>query len=159
MDKTLALTQPKATGSTRFQTRQAFESADRLTSKSRDASRMLRSFLLVLAVGLSLPWLLCCSSEQTPSGEESNVSEGPAQTAAAADASDVPDSSDTSDGSSTFHGYDCTQDCSGHKAGYEWAKEHGIDDPDKCGGDSESFKQGCRAYAEEQDEDSEAKDD
>jgi hypothetical protein len=45
-----------------------------------------------------------------------------------------------------------TQDCSGHEAGYEWAEEHGIDDPDDCSGNSESFIEGCRAYAEEQQE-------
>lgn len=51
---------------------------------------------------------------------------------------------------STFRGYDCTIDCSGHEAGYAWAEEKGIDDPDDCGGNSESFIEGCRAYAEEQ---------
>ncbi len=50
----------------------------------------------------------------------------------------------------TFHGYECTQDCSGHEAGYRWAEQHDIDDPEDCGGDSESFIEGCKAYAEEQ---------
>jgi hypothetical protein len=50
----------------------------------------------------------------------------------------------------TFHGYDCTEDCSGHEAGYEWAELHDIDDPDDCGGNSQSFIEGCQAYAEEQ---------
>lgn len=60
-----------------------------------------------------------------------------------------------------FHGYPCTVDCSGHEAGYAWAEEHDIDDPDDCDGNSDSFIEGCRAYAEEQveangdDEDSE----
>lgn len=49
----------------------------------------------------------------------------------------------------TFHGEECTQDCSGHEAGYAWAKEHGITDPDDCGGNSQSFIEGCQAYAEE----------
>jgi len=49
----------------------------------------------------------------------------------------------------TFHGYDCTEDCSGHEAGYDWAEEKGITDPDDCGGNSNSFIEGCRAYAEE----------
>lgn len=51
---------------------------------------------------------------------------------------------------STFLGYNCTSDCSGHEAGYQWAEDHSIDDPDDCGGNSESFIEGCRAYAEEQ---------
>lgn len=47
-------------------------------------------------------------------------------------------------------GYHCTYDCSGHEAGYEWASENGIDDPDDCDGNSDSFIEGCQAYAEEQ---------
>jgi hypothetical protein len=52
-------------------------------------------------------------------------------------------------GSRTFMGYECTQDCSGHEAGYRWAEDHGIDDPYDCGGNSQSFIEGCRAYAGE----------
>ena len=50
----------------------------------------------------------------------------------------------------TFMGYNCTDDCSGHEAGYEWAEENGITDPNECGGNSWSFEEGCQAYAEEQ---------
>lgn len=50
----------------------------------------------------------------------------------------------------TFHGYDCIVDCSGHEAGYEWAEEHDITDPSDCSGNSQSFIEGCQAYAEEQ---------
>ncbi|MDM0053357.1 hypothetical protein [Variovorax sp. J22R115] len=49
----------------------------------------------------------------------------------------------------TFMGYLSTGDCSGHERGYEWAEEKGIEDPDDCGGNSESFMEGCRAYAGE----------
>jgi len=49
----------------------------------------------------------------------------------------------------SYAGYDCTVDCSGHEAGYNWAAENGITDPDSCGGKSWSFVEGCRAYAEE----------
>lgn len=44
--------------------------------------------------------------------------------------------------------YGCTQDCSGHEAGYQWAERREIHDPDECGGNSQSFIEGCRAYAE-----------
>lgn len=47
-----------------------------------------------------------------------------------------------------FHGYACTDDCSGHEAGYEWAEENSITDPDECGGNSQSFIEGCEAWAE-----------
>ncbi|CAI2934314.1 MULTISPECIES: hypothetical protein [Aminobacter] len=49
----------------------------------------------------------------------------------------------------TFMGYPCTVDCSGHEAGYEWAERKGIDDESGCGGNSNSFIEGCRAYVEE----------
>lgn len=45
---------------------------------------------------------------------------------------------------------ECTQDCSGHAAGRQWAEDHDITDPDDCGGKSWSFNEGCREYAEEQ---------
>ena len=39
---------------------------------------------------------------------------------------------------------DCTDDCSGHEAGWQWAK-----DGNDCGnGDSDSFNAGCQAYAD-----------
>ena len=52
----------------------------------------------------------------------------------------------------TFRGYPCTVDCSGHEAGYEWAERKGIEDPYDCGGNSNSFIEGCQAWAEEQQE-------
>ena len=42
----------------------------------------------------------------------------------------------------------CTQDCSGHDAGFEWARDNEITDPSECGGKSQSFEEGCEAYAE-----------
>ena len=48
-----------------------------------------------------------------------------------------------------FHGYPCTEDCSGHIAGYEWAEENGIDDVYDCDGYSYSFDEGCEAYVNE----------
>jgi hypothetical protein len=50
----------------------------------------------------------------------------------------------------TFGGYDCTDDCSGHKAGYDWAEANGITDPADCPmGNSQSFYEGCLAYTED----------
>ena len=55
-----------------------------------------------------------------------------------------------------FHGYACTQDCSGHEAGYNWAEEHDIDDPHTCYSGPRlsnpaylSFSEGCEAYVDE----------
>ena len=50
----------------------------------------------------------------------------------------------------TFHGYTCTDDCSGHKAGYNWAARKGLTSEDQCGGRSNSFIEGCLAYVREQ---------
>lgn len=52
-------------------------------------------------------------------------------------------------GYKTFSGYDCTEDCSGHEAGYEWAEENDISDTYDCDGNSQSFIEGCEAYIEE----------
>lgn len=49
----------------------------------------------------------------------------------------------------TWNGYECTVDCSGHEAGYEWAEENSIDDPSDCYGNSNSFNEGCETYVEE----------
>lgn len=61
---------------------------------------------------------------------------------------------DTDTGDSAYYGelenpYD---DGSGHSAGYEWAEEN---DVDSCGGNSDSFIEGCEEYLEqkEQEED------
>lgn len=48
--------------------------------------------------------------------------------------------------------YVCTQNCSGHEAGFEWAQENDISDASDCGGNSQSFIEGCEAFAEERQE-------
>lgn len=52
-------------------------------------------------------------------------------------------------GHQTFGDYECTEDCSGHEAGYEWAEENSVEDVDDCGGNSDSFIEGCYSYVEE----------
>lgn len=48
----------------------------------------------------------------------------------------------------TFGDFDCTDDCSGHSAGYKWADKHSIDNEDDCpAGNSQSFHEGCIAYS------------
>jgi hypothetical protein len=48
---------------------------------------------------------------------------------------------------------DCTEDCSGHDAGFEWARDQGITDESECDGQSQSFIEGCEAYASAAEED------
>ncbi len=52
------------------------------------------------------------------------------------------------EGSKTFKGYGCRDDCSGHRAGYEWAQRNGLRSASQCSGNSESFIEGCVAFAE-----------
>ena len=40
----------------------------------------------------------------------------------------------------------CHGDCSGHDAGFDWARDHNITDESECGGNSQSFIEGCEAY-------------
>ncbi len=50
----------------------------------------------------------------------------------------------------TFGWYECTEDCSGHEAWYEWAEEHDISDSSDCESvDSSSFGEGCQTYVDE----------
>lgn len=44
---------------------------------------------------------------------------------------------------------ECTDDCSGHKAGYEWAEQRGHTVESDCTGNSYSFIEGCRTYVED----------
>lgn len=46
------------------------------------------------------------------------------------------------------YAYGCTDDCSGHEAGWQWAAENEISDPGDCGGNSLSFEEGCMAFGE-----------
>lgn len=46
-----------------------------------------------------------------------------------------------------FHGYACTEGCLSHQQGYSWASAHGITNPNDCHGTSETFIEGCKAFA------------
>jgi len=43
--------------------------------------------------------------------------------------------------------YSCTSDCSGHQAGYDWARSNNICDPSYSSGNSQSFNEGVRAWS------------
>ncbi len=43
----------------------------------------------------------------------------------------------------------CSSDCSGHEAGYQWAARLDITEHADCGGNSNSFIEGCMEYVEE----------
>ncbi len=67
------------------------------------------------------------------------------------------DRRDAMEGSAGYvSGYGCTEDCSGHDAGYAWAEENDVTDEGDCGGNSWSFQEGCVAYVEDLQGESEA---
>jgi|TARA_R110002074_G_scaffold288072_2_gene459764 hypothetical protein len=49
----------------------------------------------------------------------------------------------------SFKGYACTKDCSGHQAGYEWARANNVTDTSGCPIDApNSFTEGCYSFAQ-----------
>lgn len=70
------------------------------------------------------------------------------------DQSEVQDYDENSISTDEFHGYDCTDDCSGHEAGYDWADENDICSEYSYGDEyeeshSNSFNEGVTAYIED----------
>ena len=50
----------------------------------------------------------------------------------------------------TFGGFECTDDCVGHAAGYRWAEATEITDTDDCPENrSDAFYEGCLAYVDD----------
>ncbi len=131
-------------------------------------------FLVLLCFGCSPEPAKKSDSLATPAPENSVApppAAAPAPNPAPTDTTATPgddgaaaaegaDNTDGSDGSGqTFHGYDCRDDCSGHQAGYDWAEQHGITDPDSCDGNSQSFIEGCKAFAGEDGPEGDSNDD
>jgi hypothetical protein len=95
-------------------------------------------------VGFALSACSSADDEQTtsrPAGVAANGSLTPTSDDTPGSAAGIGGSYEASHGDS-----DCTQDCSGHEAGYKWAEENDISDEDDCTGNSESFIEGCKAY-------------
>lgn len=99
-------------------------------------SGLLRVSCVALAGGLTLITLSGCSKE-TSTPDDNKVVAGETY-------EEFDQRRDALDGShGSFAGKGCTQDCSGHQAGYAWAEQKGITDPGDCGGKSRSFIEGC----------------
>lgn len=93
----------------------------------------------VCAAALALA--ACSSSRSDPSPEEEDRAyEQADERLSDASFEDVGDTSQ------------CTGDCSGHDAGFDWARDQGVTDPSECGGDSQPFVEGCKAYASAREE-------
>lgn len=52
----------------------------------------------------------------------------------------------------SFKGSPCTKDCSGHSAGYSWAKKRGVKNRNQCPikPNHPSFMKGCRISGDEE---------
>lgn len=106
---------------------------------------MKRMIQILTASSILLCASACSGSDETSTFEEEGyVADDSSYESAVAEGND----SDVRSSGLTFEGYECTEDCSGHEAGYAWAEENGITDPDDCGGNSQSFIEGCMAYTE-----------
>ena len=93
-----------------------------------------RTILVMVLIGLA-----ACS----PGGKK--ASQPPAQ--AAAKSGQTPHPVGPVVDEDLFHGWKCGDgDCSLHQAGYAWAAQHKIVNPQNCEGKSESFIEGCWAY-------------
>ncbi len=127
----------------------------------RDLGYMNRKAVSMGVIGVGLLYFAVLSErgvQRSPAvaaptvtpANESQPSTGQAETGPPATSS-ASDRSAAQGPARSFGGYDCSGDCSGHEAGYEWAEEHDIDDEDDCeaAGDnsnSPSFAEGCKAY-------------
>lgn len=104
--------------------------------------------------GASLGILLLCSCQGSSSAKEEYTQEGTGgvftraefdEDKARDDAVDQLSGESFQDAGDTSS---CTDDCGGHDAGFEWAKEHGFTDASECSdSESDSFREGCEAYA------------
>jgi hypothetical protein len=102
----------------------------RSKQKGRGRVNRCRALGAVLAVAL-----MACGCRSQPSDDDIDQAHESAQEQLS-DAS-FEDVGDTSD---------CTEDCSGHEAGFDWARDEGVTDSSDCSGSSQSFVEGCEAY-------------
>lgn len=53
-----------------------------------------------------------------------------------------------------FGGFPCTDRCRDHSAGFEYARQLRLKDPNQCAGPTLSYVQGCRVYSRDRMRDS-----
>lgn len=92
----------------------------------------LRSLMIVGCLALA-----ACGSSEEASTAEDNARENAVASLSTVTFEDVGDTSL------------CTEDCGGHDAGFEWARDNGITDESECSGNSDSFIEGCQAYVQQ----------
>jgi hypothetical protein len=94
-----------------------------------DASHMLVATLVGVVLGVALP-----NRHVMPDDDARTLSVEPRANLA------FPEKT-------MFGPYTCTADCSGHFAGWNWARENRLRDADQCrGSGSDSFFEGCMYF-------------
>lgn len=83
-----------------------------------------------------------CTGDESPTEPVQAAAQGSEETAAPTSLT-VEVSREAGESETTFCGEDCTED-----AGYRWAMQQSITNPEKCGGPL-LFFEGCRRYAVE----------
>jgi hypothetical protein len=99
--------------------------------------RFTRTIFLIGLAGLA-----ACSPSPRPSAQASNAAPAPSRPVGP-----EPVKTATASGPLLFYGYPCGVDCASHQKGYSWASAHKISNPADCHGTSETFIEGCRAFA------------
>lgn len=116
---------------------------------------MIARLSIFLVVGIAVSLGACDSSSadsavaddaaaDSAAGTTANASDTVEAAAENAEPTDVEADSVESTGFSS-----CTSDCSGHQAGFDWAQEKDLTDESECGGDSQSFIEGCEQFVQD----------
>lgn len=107
--------------------------------------RMTKPGITLVAVLIGLA--ACSPGGKKASQPAAQTAAGETAAAKAADAGHTPHPVAPIVDEDLFHGWKCGGgDCSTHQAGYAWAAQHEIVNPQNCQGKSESFIEGCWAY-------------
>jgi hypothetical protein len=111
---------------------------------------MLRKAILLAFFAVVLG-LSACSSGGGCGRNDDDCADFEADSAADAAANAEPSNVAASDVEEpAFDG--CTDNCSGHEAGFAWAQSNDVTDSSECGGNSNSFIEGCEAFTEQREQ-------
>ncbi|HEX4117957.1 MAG TPA: hypothetical protein VHX99_04080 [Rhizomicrobium sp.] len=107
-------------------------------------TRMTKHSIILVMV---MAGLAACSPSGKKASPPAQAATAKSTLAKAADAGHTPHPIAPIVDEDLFHGWKCGGgDCSTHQAGYAWAAEHKIVNPQNCQGKSESFIEGCWAF-------------
>ena len=118
------------------------------TTDSHPALRVIFAVLL----GISLVGAGGCG--ESAEAEDARIDAAADEAAEAAyAATEEAEASDVGASEVEEGGYSgCIQDCSGHEAGFEWARDQDLSEESECGGNSASFIEGCQQFVQQRQE-------